>query len=92
MKSNKLAGVRTLTMQTNQKAREAMDKPQPEIKRTTIKRGIMEATIYPATGSVLLKMDSGTGAALTYEEAAALRDLLNEQLPDNDPTKKAEEE
>lgn len=91
MKSDKLANVRMMNMQTNQKAREAMGKAQPEIKRTTVKRGIMEATVYPSTGSVLLKMDSGTGAALTYEEARALRDLLNEKLP-NEAPKKAEEE
>ena len=73
------------------RAREVMKAPAPVVKRTTIHKGIMEATVYASTGSLLLKMSSGTGAALTYEEAAALRDLLNKQLPDIDPTKKDEE-
>ena len=73
-----------------QRAREAMRNPQPVVRRTTIYKGIMEATVYASTGSLLLKMASGTGAALTYEEAKALKDLLNEQLPDIDPAKKDE--
>jgi hypothetical protein len=61
------------------------------IQRTTIKRGIMEAIVYSGTGAVLIKMDSGTGAALTFEEAKALKDLLNAQLPESDPAPKKDE-
>lgn len=67
-------------------ARKVKDLPRPIVQRIEIRRGIMEAVVYPRTGAVLIKMDSGTGCALTYEEAKALKELLNAQLPEDDPT------
>ncbi len=74
------------TPEEHKVARKVKDLPKPVINRTVIQRGIMTATIYPNTGAVLIRMDSGTGCALTYEEAKELKGLLNVHLPDDDPT------
>jgi hypothetical protein len=86
-----MIGVMSMTVRSNQKAKEIMNNPRPVVRRTTITRGIMEAVVYPNVGSLLIKTGGTSGIALTYEEAAALRDLLNAELPAVDPTKKDEE-
>jgi hypothetical protein len=83
-----------MRLQTTEEARQArasMAQPKIAVRRVEVKRGIMEAVVYPGTGSLLIETQSGIKMALTYEEARALKELLNAQLPDSDPAMKDEE-